>query len=101
MELKAVRRGDELVVAVDGTIDAACSEEFKKRMEAAVGKAGKKLALDIANVDFIDSAGLGCLVSTSRKCAERRIAFEVVRPQPQIKKLFEITRLYKAIQVKD
>ena len=99
METKAYRKGDALVVEIEGVIDAEGAPEFKSKMKVAVEKAGKRFILNIEKVEFVDSAGLGALLSLSRQCAERNVAFTIVHPQPQIRKLFEITRLYKAIDM--
>lgn len=52
------------------------------------------LILDLSDVPYIDSAGLGCLVSAfvSRQKAGHKMILSGINPRVQ--KLFEITRVY-------
>jgi anti-sigma B factor antagonist len=64
MKLSAKRAGDAVVVEFSGTrLEAAQADEFKKKLIYLIDRNCRKIALDISSVTFIDSTGLGVLVS--------------------------------------
>jgi anti-sigma B factor antagonist len=48
--------------------------------------------LDLAEVDYIDSSGLGALVSVYL-ASRAQCVLELVNPKPRIRDLFELSRL--------
>jgi len=54
--------------------------------------------LDLSNVTFMDSTGLGVLIGIERHLSEgERLA--IACPQPAVAKIFELTGLYAALRV--
>ncbi|HXZ34093.1 MAG TPA: STAS domain-containing protein [Terriglobales bacterium] len=49
---------------------------------------GKRLVLDLTNVDYIDSAGLGALVSVYMHARRRNCPLEIANPKQRIRDLF-------------
>jgi anti-sigma B factor antagonist len=73
-------------------LDAAAAPEFKRRVQQELPAEQKRVLLDLEAVSFIDSTGLGVLVSILKQMGpDGRIA--VVGAKPTVKRLFEITRL--------
>jgi anti-sigma B factor antagonist len=58
---------------------------------------GQTLIVDLNRVTFIDSAGLGALVGTSRRAAEHGGSLRAVCTQPQTKKLLWMTGVDRRI----
>ena len=76
----------------EARIDAAAAPAFKQRMSEALAAGTRRLVLDMSGVQFVDSTGLGVLVSLLKQMGEgSRIA--VVGAAPGVKRLFQITRL--------
>jgi anti-sigma B factor antagonist len=74
------------------------NEELNKVVD---GSAGGKLLLNFADVHFMSSAVLGKLVSINRRCKEDKINLKMCQISPDIKKVFEITKLNKVIDIYD
>jgi len=57
------------------------------------------MILDFSGVPYLDSSGLGCLISACTSCAKagRRIALTGV--QPRVQKVFEITKVENVLLV--
>ena len=49
--------------------------------------------LDLAEVDYIDSSGLGALVSVDLAASRAQCVLELANPKPRIRDLFELSRL--------
>ncbi|WP_423143000.1 STAS domain-containing protein [Parablastomonas sp. CN1-191] len=80
------------ITVPDERIDAAAAPAFKQAMSDALGSSTRRLVLDMSQVQFVDSTGLGVLVSLLKQMGEGgRIA--VVGAAPGVRRLFQITRL--------
>jgi anti-sigma B factor antagonist len=73
-------------------LDAAAAPSFKQEVEAFASAQPKRVLLDLSAVEFVDSTGLGVLVSLLKKMgSDGRIA--VFGAGPSVQRLFQITRL--------
>lgn len=64
MNVAIERKGPVAVVRVEGTqIGADTAEKFRSGILSEIEPKGAKLVIDLSRVDFIDSSGLGALVS--------------------------------------
>jgi anti-sigma B factor antagonist len=64
MELSQRTEGDVLVAkACDQRVDARLATEFKQQLLALIASGHPRIALDLSDVDFIDSSGLGAIVA--------------------------------------
>jgi anti-sigma B factor antagonist len=85
-----------VIAAVTGEIDIATVGELRERLfELAEGS--QPLIVDLDQVTFIDSAGLGALVGTSRRAAERGGSLHAICSQPQTRKLLWLTGVDRRI----
>jgi len=53
----------------------------------------KPVIVDLSGVPYMDSAGLGCVVSVFTSCENRRLGFGVCGLSPRIKTLFDVTHV--------
>lgn len=93
----AVRSERGCVIAeVTGEIDISTVGGLRDRLfELAEGS--EPLIVDLDQVTFIDSAGLGALVGTSRRAAEHGSTLRAVCTQPQTRKLLWLTGVDRRI----
>lgn len=56
--------------------------------------------LDLSQVDFIESSGLGALVAVFKRCGDKQCPVVFLNPQSYVMKLIEITRLDKVFTIK-
>lgn len=100
MEVETEARDNVLVVRLNGRLDAAevptASRAFANIAEQTPDAV---LVLNLAGVDFIDSAGLGLVVSVHRKALERDARVAFCAPSPQVRTLLELTRIGRVIAV--
>ena len=73
------------VVALDGRIVLGEeSNALRERVKALVAEGKKKIVLNMANVTFIDSAGLGTLVAAHHSAKSQGAALKAVPPGRQV-----------------
>lgn len=89
------------MVSLSGELTAAVAPEVRKELRALLEKGHVRLLLDMSGVSFIDSSGLSALVVTFK--AARGAGGDVVllRPQPTVRSLIELTRLHHVFQIFD
>lgn len=98
LSFEALDRGVTLV-RLNGRLDAAAAPKFLTRLKASIDEGKTRLALDLAAVPFIDSTGLGSLVSALK--AARRVEGDVrlIAPSQQVQKLLKLTTLNRVFTI--
>jgi anti-sigma B factor antagonist len=85
--------GDRSTVLCEGDLDIVTADDVKRQLAAAVETGSGKITLDLRDVGFVDSSGLGALVAVHHY-AEAKGAQLVVRSAPDhVRDLFSLTRL--------
>jgi anti-sigma B factor antagonist len=85
------------VVSVYGELDVATSPTLRERLVDLIGDGSVRLVLELDGVDFLDSTGLGTIVSSLKRARTHGGDLRLVCNQARIRRLFEITGLDKAI----
>lgn len=75
------------------------ADAFREELNNLVHKAEKDFVLDFSKCTFIDSTGLGVLVSIYKKCKEANGSFELHSINSQVMKIFNLTRLDKVFNI--
>jgi len=99
MELRSRSEENLQVVAVlDDRIDAAVAIEFKDAMRASTEGGSDTVVLDLSQVKFIDSSGLGAIVASMKHMgASRKLALAGLTPT--VEKVFRLTRMDSVFSV--
>ena len=86
MQINKNQEGTKLVLAPVGRVDTITSPE----LEAAIVLDGvEELVFDLAQVDYISSAGLRVLLSAQKKMASK--SMKIANAKPAVKEVFDIT----------
>lgn len=99
MEIEERKAGDVLVVIPrERRIDASVSTSFKGRMVDWINQGNRHIVLDLSEVDFIDSSGLGAIVS-SLKTLGNDGDLVICGIRETVMGLFKITRMNRVFQI--
>ena len=71
----------------------------KDRILKVLEEGGRNLIIDLGDVQFIDSSGLGALLSGYKNANLRSSAFALASLQPRVKSMFELTRLHRVFEI--
>ena len=75
-----------------GRIDAAIAIQFKEDIRQMTSDAPDRVILDLTQVDFVDSSGLGAIVSAMKNLqADARM--DLAGLSPTVRKVFRLTRM--------
>lgn len=99
LDIRFKREDDVCMIALKGEVDVYTSPAFKQRLVEAIDDGCDKIVVDLEGVDFIDSSGLGVLVSGLRRVSERSGFIKLVVGKEQILKIFRITGLDKVFSI--
>lgn len=101
MNVDIETKGTATIVRMDGRLDAAAVSTIKGQITNIKVSDGGDLVFNFAKVDFIDSTGLGLVVSTFRHVREANGDLAVCCLTPQVRSLFELTRMHRIFNVFD
>ncbi len=87
------------VLDVRGEIDVATSPELQEILVELIGRGPELLIVNLTDVSFIDSTGLGVLVGAVRDVRARGGDLRLVVTEPHIVKLLELTGLDEVFSV--
>jgi anti-sigma B factor antagonist len=99
MELKIDRSHGSCVFSLAGEIDVYTAPQLKQTLNEAIDQGCVAPIVDLTNVDFIDSTGLGVLVGVLKRVKERDGSLRLVCTSEQIMRIFRITGLDKVFEV--
>ena len=87
LKLETEKKGSETVVRAMGRITPASSATLEKTLRDLT-TAGGRIVLDLTNVDFVDSAGLGALVSVYLHAKRIKCHLKMANPKERVRDLF-------------
>ncbi|MFN3844408.1 MAG: STAS domain-containing protein [Paracoccaceae bacterium] len=93
MQIECTQTPDLLIIHLcEARIDAAGAIDFKDRMRDLTSADTRRVVLDLSQVLFIDSSGLGAVVAVRKSLGPDR-PLELAALTPAVDKVFRLTRM--------
>lgn len=89
------------VLAVTGDLDVATGPELRDTLIRVVDEGRYRLVLDLAEVPFLDSLGLGVIVGVVHRLRPHDGALALARPRPPVTRALKISGLTSVLAVHD
>ncbi len=89
------------IVAVGGEIDVYTAPKLRDKITELVAGGAYDLVVDMQEVEFLDSTGLGVLVGGLKKVRAHNGSLQLVCNQDRLLKIFRITGLAKVFVIHD
>lgn len=100
MNLLIEQKGTVVLLTVqEERLDAHNSGDLKAQMIKLFDEGRHDLVIDLQTVRFIDSSGLGALVSGFKNASSRNGSLKLAGLQLQVKSMFELTRLHRVFEI--
>jgi len=80
-------------ICLNGEFDLACAERFKDELDCAVDGETEALVLDLGGLQFMDSTGLGILLTLNRTTSESGIEYTVLCGEGAVRHVLRETGL--------
>lgn len=103
MRLELEKNGRTLVARLGGDLDLNSAPLFREKIDQALAdyEMINRLILNLAEVNFVDSSGLGVILGRFKKIRSRGGTMYLVDVPPSVSKVFELSGLFKIIPEKD
>ena len=99
-----IRRSEQppwTVLSVGGDLDVVGAPDMRQAVVTAVAEGSRLLALDLSELDFVDSFGLGAVVGALKRVRQRGGELALVCPSSRIRRVFEICDLDRILALHD
>ena len=93
MGFKGVAKDDVTLIEVGGQLIVGNRQLLKEQVLDQLERGDRKFILDFSKTDYIDSSGLGVLVTLSKKIREQGGQLSLVSLSEDLRTLFELTKL--------
>jgi anti-sigma B factor antagonist len=90
-----------VLVDVDGQLIVGNRQELKQKVLDQLEAGERKFLIDFASTGYIDSSGLGVLVSLSKKIREQGGELRLANLNEDLRTLFELTKLDTLFSIAD
>jgi anti-sigma B factor antagonist len=101
MSFTMMKHAAVVVVDVEGQLIVGNRQELKQKVLDELEQGERKFLIDFARTGYIDSSGLGVLVSLSKKIREQGGELRLANLNDDLKTLFELTKLDTLFQIAD
>lgn len=98
-DVRVRQHGAWTVISVTGELDMASAPEVRSRVVSAVSGLSPSLVLDLTQVEFMDSIGLGVVVGAHKRVRSQDGNLAVVCDSERLRKLFSLTDLDKVLRL--
>lgn len=88
-----------IILLQEERIDAHNSGELKAFVKELMEKGDTNIIVNLDQIRFIDSSGLGALLSGHKSVEGRAGRFSLIGLQPQVYSMFELTRLNRVFEI--
>jgi anti-anti-sigma factor len=98
-EIAVTTEDGRIVVHPRGELDVATSDAFRECLNELMAAGVKDLAVNLKEVAFIDSAGLGVLIGALKRLQSTDGRFAIFSPSRGVRKVLDITGLSALVEI--
>lgn len=95
------RAADVATVALHGEVDVLTVDQVRVALAEAIAGAPRAIVVDLAELQFIDSTGLGALVFGFQRARDAGIAFRLTRASRGIRQVLVLSGLLEVVELTD
>jgi anti-sigma B factor antagonist len=99
MEIQKRVEGDVAILCLEGRLDLSSASLLKETSKDVLNRDSKKMVLNLDKVDFINSSGLGALVSVLKEVRNSQGSMRLTNLAPYVKEIFDITQLSNIFEI--
>jgi anti-anti-sigma factor len=99
MEIEVETRGNHVaVVALEGRLDMLTAVDVKQKLASVVAEGSHRLVVDLDKVTFVDSSGLGALISGLKAARVAGGDLRLASPGKQVRYILEVSTLDRVLR---
>ena len=94
MNIETRKKGDVIIVDFEGRLAVGVGDDLlPKLIEQLLNEGHKKILLNLSDMDYIDSNGLGELVHSLKTSKRFGASLRLLKPQDRVRKTLRLTNL--------
>lgn len=97
--MKVLIDNETIVVSGITELVAANSFTFRDQVRATMSDAQRFIEIDLSDIHFIDSSGLGALIGLHKTTRGRNGGVRLLNPTPQVEQILKLTRTNRLFEV--
>ena len=101
MKLDLKESGTVSILVLDGQLTVGEDEQLREAIDTLLGSGRSKILLDCTDLTFMDSMGIGELVSSYRTVGRFGGALKILKPSKRIQDSLSLTRLLPIFEIFD
>ncbi len=99
MNIKLEVQGDTLSIGGVKELSAANATIFRDQIRSAMSDSLRNIEIDLSQAMFLDSCGLGALISLHKTACSRRGLVRLVNPASPVQQILELTRMHRIFEI--
>lgn len=99
MNMRVEVQGETIRIGGLRELSAANAATFRDEIRAAMTGALRNIAIDLSEATFLDSCGLGALISLHKTACSRHGSVRLVNPAPAVQQILELTRMHRIFEI--
>ena len=102
LQVESMAQGRRLRVVVSGEVDVSNAEDLRAQIDAGLSdETVQEVEVDMAEVSYIDSTGIGVLVGAATRSADAGVTFAVTNPQPNVRRVLGLLGVEGQLNISD
>ena len=94
------KHGDTVELRLGGDLDMSATFALEPVLDRVLGANPRELVLDLDEVPFVDSSGVGLLIATHERAARADVDMAIAGAGPEIQRVFHIAGLDGVLPVR-
>lgn len=99
MSFTVSHQGDVTIVEIEGQLIVGNRQDLKQKVLDEIEKGARKVLVDFSRTGYIDSSGLGVLVSLAKRIRDAGGELRLASLHDELQTLFELTKLDTLFQI--
>jgi anti-sigma B factor antagonist len=99
LDLRVQHHDDQAVVHVGGEVDLATCPQLRGLLAELVEQGIYHLVVDLEQVSFMDSSGIGVLMGVHRRLREHGGSLRLTAPTARVRRVLELTRVTEVLPI--
>jgi anti-sigma B factor antagonist len=88
-------------VALTGEVDVLTVDQVRTSLAEAIADRPQSVVVDLSDLSFIDSTGLGALIFGFQRARDAGIAFRLRRPSRGVRQILVVSGLLEVVELED
>jgi anti-sigma B factor antagonist len=93
------RDGDTVTVALHGEVDVLNVDQVRLALGEAIAAKPRQIAVDLAELSFIDSTGLGALIFGFQRSRDAGIGFRLAHASPEVRQTLVLSGFLEVVDL--